>query len=297
MAIIEQQLTRTETVSSRTPRALHRTTHLATHLATRVAAGLLAVFGLMGADGDGCNIDETPVEPPPPACPEGTHAEYVCDENCGMGEEPSCYETCVPDQVCPEGTYEEWYCDAIYYEDPEYCLDPMGCPPPEPGECYPVCVPIDVCGYGYHEEIICDPIAPEPWWDPGMGGAGAGMGAGGAGAAGGWEPGDGMGAAGGWEPGDGMGAGDPGGDPGMGGASPGGECYSICVPDLSCEPGTHEEWICPMIECEDPMGCPGECTPVCVPDACPPGTIPVVECDEFGFCWETCVPIEGEPAW
>lgn len=131
----------------------------------KLALGVTATCVLMGANDEGCGGDE-PVEPPPEACPPGHHVEMVCDDDCGPKpldhnqQDPSCYETCVPDSICPDGTYEEWVCEG---GDDVVCLG-LDCPEPQPREekCYPTCVP---CGPGMREEWICE-VRPEPLPDP-----------------------------------------------------------------------------------------------------------------------------------
>ncbi len=239
-----------------------------------LAFGVAATFALMGADGDGCQLGDVLVDPPPEPqpepCPQGMHLDVVCDTHaCDDGQPGDCYEICVPEQVCPEGTYEEWICaEPAQPGDMGFCMDPEGCfDDPTVGGCYPICVPVDLCGPGMHEEIHCegdgwdDPQPPPPPpGDDGMGGH---------------SPGD-----------DGMGGHSPG-DDGMGGYSPG-------EPELP-EPPPDEPPPDPMEVPVPPPPPPGECFPICVPDEddypCPPGTFPGVECYEMD-CWETCVPFE-----
>jgi hypothetical protein len=136
---------------------------------SRTVIGIFALVALTGAKGQGCGggDDETgTTDPPPVACPEGSHLELVCDHGCadgwygdddigygsgstgsggpnmgssGSGYDPGappieptgeCQEICVPDDVCPEGSYEQIVCGG--YSEPNQgglCLDPNGCDP------------------------------------------------------------------------------------------------------------------------------------------------------------------------
>lgn len=222
------------------------------------AVGVAAVLLLTGANGEGCGGGEETTQPPEPACPPGSHAELVCDHDCGevpvddgMGQynetdpqqpEPQpepvpvpgeCYTMCVPDSICPEGTYEETVCQGGGYEgDPggmgeepqSLCLDPEGCEEPEPPpyweECYTTCVPINNCGPGEIEEWVCETSMEE----------GVCL--------------------------------DPEGCP-----QPPEECYPVCVPE--------EDWCGPygeVVEVCDEWGCWQECYPTMEeqPDEPPP---------------------------
>jgi hypothetical protein len=213
-------------------------------------AGAALVF-LAGANDEGCGEETVP--PPPPVCEEGFHTETVCEPACDPvyeGEDApdapcdvmNCYDTCVPDEQCPEGTYPEWVC---YDAEPAYdCGPDEDCGPPEPPSCYLECVPSDTCGEGFHEEWICggDPGMPEPAEDA-----------------------------------------DERDEP-----LPPEDCYLTCVPD-GCPPGTIEQTICTdIVPSDDPMIPPEEeCWTECVPEeSCPPGTHPEEICEVHPDCME-----------
>ncbi len=296
----------------RTRLSLNTTT---TQKLAKIAVGFVAVFALMGADGDGCSGGGTPPDPgpdpEPTECPPDHYLEVVCDghdPNCPEGDPGhpgDCYEICVPiDDPCGPGMYEDWICEEIY--PPGICLSPEGCDPEPIVECYPICVPDeDPCGPGYHEEWICEDH-PDPW-DPGMGGGDPGhstvtVGAGGAYP----DPGmtSGVGGSPGGPPYPGTGAG---GDPGMTTTGTGGWGTSSSVTTGGGgDPGmtttgsgwgtgsttTGGGWGSSSVTTGGGGGHPGpECYPICVPDheECPPGLYPQTNCDEDG-CWTECLP-------
>jgi hypothetical protein len=200
----------------------------------RFASAAAALLVLAGAKGNGCGGEEPP-EPPPEPCPAGHHLEAVCDAVCGFDEEPGampceslqCVETCVPDDGCPAGTYPQWLCYDVLAPD---CTDPTDdCG----GGCFLECIPVDACGPGYHEEWICDGSI---------------------------------------------------GGPDLGAPEP---CSPICVPD-GCPPGTIEQTICYDQDHDHGGGVPEEpCFTECVPEvSCPPGTHPEEICEHDAFCGE-----------
>lgn len=286
-------------------------------------AGAMVV--LTGANGEGCSPPgdpgdpvDPPVEPPNP-CEPGTHLELICephpcddypvvhhgeeggDQEPGHPGEPideNCFEACVPDDVCPEGTQEQLICiEPMPYPDEPVCIQENGepCddvpppPPPPEEECFVECVPIDDCGPGFYQEWICEGYVEGDPGDP-DGDAPLSMPC--------YDDDDGN-----CEP------------------PPPEECYPICLPVDECGPGFHEEFICeeppqpppepcdPDGNCEEPQNGGGEdpgdigpddptdpfCEAICVPDdpACPPGSEPVMICEEwedFVECWEECLP-------
>lgn len=229
------------------------------------AAALMFLAG--ASDEEGCGGEPPP--PPPPACEEGYHIDTVCEPACddylAEGEDYpgcdvyNCYDTCVPDEDCPEGTYPQWVC---YDEEvPVDCGMGEDCGGGGTG-CYLECIPADPCGPGFHEEWICggDPGLPEPL---------------------------------------------PGEPDGMDEPLPPEECYLTCVPD-GCPPGTIEQTICTdVMPSDDPMIPPEEeCWTECVPEeSCPPGTHPEEVCEVHPDCTEPvcqiiCVddcPLECDP--
>lgn len=256
--------------------------------------GLLAAF-LTGADGNGCDIDQTPEPPPQPStsgggegfCPLDHHIEVICDDapmgnpppqqgggggmpgpwnemtTVGGGPPPptpggSCVEVCVPDGMCPPGHDEVWICDD------EPCPG-EGASPNFPHE---VCLDPNGCfeepGQCYPTCVPSDPCGPGAheeyvceWAEPPM-----------------TEP-----------PFPCL---DPNGCAPPEPTEPPMEvCTSICVDDELCGPGMHEEWECPG----DGMGQGmNDCFSTCVPDGpCPPGLEPNIQC-EGELCWSTCEP-------
>jgi hypothetical protein len=270
------------------------------------AVALVSFFGLCGAKAQGCG-GTVETEPAPAPCAEGSHLENVCQDYCyasspadsssGSGYcEETCADQCVPDGACPEGSVEQIVCAQPVSSgsgDSGCASDGTGCyEPSEPGECWTECVPIDPCGAGFHQEWVCE--EPQPVSDSGSGD----------------KP---------------IGAEEP--------SPPPDGCSLICVPDLCppdmveqviCEEPVYSSSDCLEGDCEQPAppaescwteclpidpcgrgyhqettctesseGGVGECTTVCVPDECPPDSIPVEVCtvtDPNGepTCWTEC---------
>ncbi len=239
--------------------------------------------------------------------------------------------------VCPDGQLAQWICDApggsipgdpgtgtpVPQTDPASVppSDGSGCQPPPPppcdgANCPPLpgcvleCVPSgNSCPAGFHEETVCNggiaPYPADPSQPPPSGSGSAPPPPSGSGSAPPPPP----------PPPSGSGSAPPPPPPppssGEGGASPGGDCNTVCVPDDPCPPGTVQQTVCSGGDSGGGWGSgssgvggsgaggsggatPGDvCWNECVPvgPTCPPGQHEVIDCPPPGYgapCTVTC---------